>query len=101
MDLGECKKERWWTRGRRAAQLAEDRGRRRAGDSGGGGERRAGEAERKRSVGSGFFLFPTCSAKQEELSERLRREKWGAEAFGNAPRLLTWSGRNATKEAPR
>ena len=82
------------------AQLEEERGRSRVADSGGGGERRAGEAERKRSMGAGFFLFPTRSAKQEELWERLRRGKWGAEAFGNAPRLLTWSGRSATKQAP-
>ena len=64
MDLGECRKERWWTRGRRVAQLAEDRGRRRAGDSGGGGERRAAEAEWKRrwsgsgAWGAGFFCSP-------------------------------------------
>jgi hypothetical protein len=73
MDLSEYRKERWWARVRRAARLVEEHGRRRAGDSGGGGERRAGEAERERSLGSGFFLiFPTCGAKQEELWKRIR-----------------------------
>ena len=59
MDLGECRKERWRTRGRRVAQLAEECGRRRAGDSGGGGERRAGEAER----GERVFYVPHTHSK--------------------------------------
>jgi len=49
--------------GKKGVSAAEERGRRRAGDIGGGGERRAGEAERKRSMGSGFFSVPHTQCK--------------------------------------